>query len=169
MRKLAMALLLSATLPAFASVESDLKSGSSAADIIAAATANCEGASCAEQAVADLIAAGVSLEVVIAAAIDSGLSQAQAVATVTTAAVSSGQTVAAVMSAAQDAGVSDAVIVQGAAAAGTDTATLQAAAASNGISPADVIAGQSAGAPTAGGPAPEPVVVVAETTPEALP
>ncbi len=168
MRKLAMALLLSATLPAFASVESDLKSGSSAADIIAAATANCEGASCADQAVADLIAAGVSLEVVIAAAIDSGLSQAQAVATVTTAAVSSGQTVAAVMSAAQDAGVSDAVVIQGVAAAGTDTVTIQAAAAANNISPADVIAGETAGAPTAA-PSSEPVVVIAETTPEALP
>jgi hypothetical protein len=176
MRNLAMALLLSATLPVFASVEADLKNGSSAADIIAAATAGCEGASCADQAVADLIAAGVSLEVVIAAAIDSGLSQAQAVASVTVAAVSAGQTVATVMSAAQDAGVSDAVVVQGVTAAGTDTATVQAAATANNISAADIATGTVNAANTASGNTgntdtgnTDTVVVDETTTPEPQP
>ncbi len=90
MRKLALALLLSVTLPAFASVEADLKNGLSAADALKNATASCETASCEEQAITDLLAAGVSLKVVLAAVIDSGLDTTAAVAIVTTAAAKIG-------------------------------------------------------------------------------
>ncbi len=125
MRKLAMALLLSATLPAFASVEADFNNGSTPAQILAAATANCEAASCAElaqKAVAELIAAGADIKTVIEAATASGsvLSAEQVVATATVAAVKAGKSVADVKIAAQDAGVSDAAISTGFTVAATD-------------------------------------------------
>jgi len=102
MRKLALALLLSVTLPAFASVEADLKNGLSAADALKNATAGCETASCEEQAITDLLAAGVSLKVVLAAVIDSGLSTTAAVAIVTTAAAKVGISAADVVSSLPD-------------------------------------------------------------------
>jgi hypothetical protein len=164
MRKLALTLLLGASLPAFASVEADIKSGLSAASIIEAATANCEGPTCADQVVADLIAAGVKLDVVISAAVKSGLSEAQAVATVTVAAVKSGKTVASVMAAAQKAGVSNAVVIQGVAAAGTDTATIDAAAKLNNIATIDVISGKANNENTGSGDTEDQVIVKTDTT-----
>ena len=74
MRKLAMALLLSAALPAFASVQSDLTSGVSAADAFAAANASCDTAACTDQVLADLFAAGVAVKDILAIATDAGVS-----------------------------------------------------------------------------------------------
>jgi hypothetical protein len=168
MRKLALTLLLGASLPAFASVEADIKSGLSAASIIEAATAGCEGPTCADQVIADLIAAGVTLDVVISAAVKSGLSEAQAVANVTTIAVKTGKTVAAVMKAAQKAGVSDSVVIQGVSAAGVDSVTLNKAAKQNKIAAADITIGQAnalaTGAGTGTGNNNNPVVVDTTTT-----
>ena len=74
MRKLAMALLLSATLPAFASVQSDLESGVSAADAFAAANASCDTAACTDQVLADLFAAGVAVKDILTIATAAGVS-----------------------------------------------------------------------------------------------
>ncbi len=74
MRKLAMALLLSATLPAIASVQSDIDSGLSAADAFSTANASCDTSACTEQVLADLFAANVSIEAVLAIAANTGVS-----------------------------------------------------------------------------------------------
>ena len=74
MRKLAMALLLSASLPAFASVQSNLEGGASAADAFAAANASCETAACTDQVLADLFAAGVAVKDILAIATAAGVS-----------------------------------------------------------------------------------------------
>ena len=73
MRKLAMALLLSAALPALASVQSDIDGGMSATDAFTAANASCDTAACTDQVLADLLAAGVTVKDALAIAINSGI------------------------------------------------------------------------------------------------
>jgi len=88
MRKLALTLLLGVSLPAFASIQSDIDGGSSAIDALKKATASCESASCQEDAITALLEAGVTIEVALAAALNTFPSSADAIAAVTKAALS---------------------------------------------------------------------------------
>ncbi len=94
MRKLALTLLLAASLPAFASVQSDLNGEMSAADAFTKANAGCETAACTEQVLAELLAAGVSIKDVLAIAISSGLSPDNAAKSLITAGAPADQVLA---------------------------------------------------------------------------
>lgn len=75
MRKLLTALLLTASLPAFASIADDVKNDISAADIATTAAEGCAGnAGCLETALQEMLDAGLALETVATAAVLAGIS-----------------------------------------------------------------------------------------------
>jgi hypothetical protein len=87
MRKTLTALLLTASLPAFASIADDVKNDISAADIAATAAEGCAGNSgCLEAALKEMLDAGLALETVATAAALAGIG----IATFTNAAKSAG-------------------------------------------------------------------------------
>jgi len=113
---LASAIILAASTTAFADMKTDIDNGATAADLITAAVASCGGSnSCQELALQEMLAAGVDINTVAAAAVDAGMSvttivnaaiaadatPSAAITAATGAAVNAGQSVDAVMAEAQ--------------------------------------------------------------------
>lgn len=113
---LASAIILAASTTAFADMKTDIDNGATAADLITAAVASCGGSnSCQELALQEMLAAGVDINTVAAAAVDAGMSvttivnaaiaadatPSAAITAATGAAVKAGQSVDAVMTEAQ--------------------------------------------------------------------
>ena len=113
---LASAIILAASTTAFADMKTDIDNGATAADLITAAVASCGGSnSCQELALQEMLAAGVDINTVAAAAVDAGMSvttivnaaiaadatPSAAITAATGAAVKAGQSVDAVMAEAQ--------------------------------------------------------------------
>ena len=170
MRKLALTLLLGASLPAFAANQPINSNNTSA---IKKESASCETASCKEAAEAIIVALlndGGTPEQALAKAKELGLNGAAAVAAVTAAAVSTGKaTLVAVMLAAQKAEIGDLDIIQGLTIAKVADTDIRKAAATIKIDTAIVDTGITAGksGSTTAGPAPArsfkiiaPVIVV---------
>ncbi len=146
MRKLALTLLLGASLPAFAANQSI---NSNDASSIKKETVSCESATCKEAAEATIVALlndGGTPEQALAKAKELGLNGAAAVAAVTAAAVSTGKaTLVAVMQAAQKADIGDLDIIQGLTIAKVADTAIKKAAATIKIDTAIVDAGITAG------------------------
>jgi hypothetical protein len=113
---LASAIIIAASTSAFADMKADLANGATAADLVTKAVAACGGSnSCQELALEEMLAAGVDIDTVAAAAVDAGMSvttivnaaiaadapAADAITAATGAAVKAGQSVDAVMAEAQ--------------------------------------------------------------------
>jgi hypothetical protein len=175
---LASAIILAASTSAFADMKADIANGATAADLVTKAAAACAGSnSCQELALEEMLAAGVDIDTVAAAAVDAGMSvttivnaaiaadvaPTAAITAATGAAVKSGQSVDAVMAEAQTIpGVpaADAIAAagKGAVQGGADTDTVETLVTTS-------IAKQTQETPTAGGntpvankPATKPVI-----------
>jgi hypothetical protein len=109
---LASAIILVASTSAFADVKADIENGATADDLVVQAIAGCAGnGSCEEAALAEILAAGVDIDTVAAAAVNAGMSvttvvkaaiaakvdPATAVTAATSAAVKAGKSVEAVL------------------------------------------------------------------------
>jgi hypothetical protein len=148
MRKLILGAILTVSLPAMADIATDLNSGLSVSEAYQKAAAACSGDNCEALIAQEMLEAGVSAEMIMAAVIDSGVPAAVVIEAAADAALKAGVDVNDVMAAAANVpGVKAADAVQGvtAAAVTNNVAVAQVMVAANnaGINSVQTVAGVS--------------------------
>ena len=148
MRKFILGAILTVSLPAMADIATDLNSGLSVSDAYQKAAAACSGDNCDALIAQEMLEAGVSAEMIMAAVIESGIPAATVIEAAADAALKAGVDVNDVMAAAANIpGVQPADAVQGvtAAAVTNNVAVAQVMVAANnaGINSVQTVAGVS--------------------------